>query len=117
VYTCRHYSNSNRLNLDLHSWKSHGQILDTKRDRKFIHVGDWDGDGLCDILFVDRETGNVDMWRNKYKKGDKVPSFAASVPVVTKTLCSQPIVNGNLYDLAVRFADLDGDKRVYVRTP
>jgi hypothetical protein len=37
------------------------------------------------------------------------------VQIVSKTLCPQPIPNGNLYDLAVRFADLDGDKRVDVR--
>jgi hypothetical protein len=27
-------------------------------------------------------------------------------------LCPQPIINGNLFDLAVRFGDFDGDKRV-----
>jgi hypothetical protein len=54
------------------------------------------------------------MWRNTYKKGDKVPSFEAPVQIVDKTLCPQPISNGDLYDLAVRFADLDGDKRVDV---
>jgi hypothetical protein len=54
------------------------------------------------------------MWRNTYKKGDKVPTFEAPVQVVEKTLCPQPVPNGNLYDLAVRFADLNGDKRVDV---
>jgi hypothetical protein len=99
-----------RLNLDPRSWNSHGNILDTKRDRKFIHVGDWDGDGLCDILAVGRKTGNVNMWRNTYKKGDKVHTFEAPVQVVNKALYPQPVSNGNLYDLAVRFADINADK-------
>ncbi|KAH7075890.1 carbohydrate esterase family 3 protein [Paraphoma chrysanthemicola] len=93
-------------------WKSHGQILDTRRDRKYLHIGDWDGDGLCDILSVDRETGNVDVWRNTYKKGAAVPTFAKPIRVVDISACGQSDAQGSLYDLAVRFADLDGDKRV-----
>ncbi|KAF2036073.1 SGNH hydrolase [Setomelanomma holmii] len=87
-------------------------ILDTGRDRKFIHVGDWDGDGLCDVLAVDRETGNVEMWRNTYKQGLPTPTFANPVRVVDTDLCPQADALGNLYDVAVRFGDLDGDERV-----
>jgi hypothetical protein len=107
--------NTSRLRQDPPGWTTHGQIFDTKRDQKFIHVGDWDGDGLCDVLVVDRITGNVDMFRNTYKKGSEVPTFDASIRVANGTLCPQPILNGNLYDLAVRFGDLDGDRRVDVR--
>jgi hypothetical protein len=32
--------------------------------------------------------------------------------VVNSNLCPQPIVNGNLIDIAVRFGDLDSDKCV-----
>lgn len=93
-------------------WAAHDRILDTKHDHKFLHVGDWDGDGLCDILTVDHLTGNVDMWRNTYEAGKTMPTFEAPMRVVNSDLCPQPIVNGNLFDLAVRFGDLDGDKRV-----
>ena len=59
-------------------------------------------------------TGNVDMWRNTYKQGDAKPTFAPPIRVVDTAPCPQPIVNGNLFDLAVRFGDLDGDGRVDV---
>jgi hypothetical protein len=117
LYTDEHYINTSRLKQHPPSWLPHGQILDVKRDRKFIHLGDWDGDGLCDVLAVDRTTGNVDMFRNTYKKDGKVPTFNAPIRVANGTLCPQPILNGNLFDLAVRFGDLDGDGRVDVRIP
>jgi hypothetical protein len=95
-------------------WNGPNHILDTKHDRKFIHVGDWNGDGLCDILAVDRLTGNVDMWRNTYKEGNAVPTFDAWIRVVDSNRCPQPVISSSLYDLAVRFGDLDGDRRVDV---
>jgi hypothetical protein len=94
------------------SWKLHGHILDTAHDRKFHHLGDWDGDGLCDILLVGRLTGNVDMYCNTYNSGNSIPPFDPPIRVVNSNLCPQPIINGNLFDLAVRFGDVDGDKRV-----
>ncbi|KAH7399037.1 carbohydrate esterase family 3 protein [Phaeosphaeria sp. MPI-PUGE-AT-0046c] len=93
-------------------WNAHGQIFHTNRPGKFIHLGDWDGDGLCDILAVDHKSGNVDMWRNTYKQGDTKPSLEASRRVINSALCPQPVVNGDIYDLAIRFGDLDGDRRV-----
>ncbi|KAF2112802.1 hypothetical protein BDV96DRAFT_497426 [Lophiotrema nucula] len=92
------------------SWNVHNQILDTGRDRKSIHFGDWDGDGLCDVLSVDRDTGNVDMWRNTYS-GGSVPKFEYKGQVVGGSRCTQGWGLG-LYDLGLRFADIDGDKRV-----
>lgn len=98
-------------------WKGHALVLDTKRDRRFVDVGDWDGDGLCDILTVDRSTGNVDMWRNTYKQGDASPTFAAPIRVVDGNLCPQLMPPSDQNDLAVRFGDLDGDLRVDVSIP
>lgn len=63
---------------------------------------------------MDHKTGNVDMWRNTYKEGDADPTFEAFKRVVDGILCPQLFTTGNIYDLAVRFSDLDGDKRVDV---
>lgn len=54
------------------------------------------------------------MWRNTYKKGATKPTFEASKRVVNSALCPQPVVSGDIYDLVIRFGDLDGDKRVDV---
>jgi hypothetical protein len=35
-------------------------------DRRDLHLADWDGDGDCDIIHVNRATGNVRVWRNNY---------------------------------------------------
>ncbi|KAH3946159.1 hypothetical protein HBH70_059420 [Parastagonospora nodorum] len=81
-------------------WNGHPHVLHTQLDSKFVDVGDWDGDGLCDILTVDRATGNVDMWRNTYKKGDASPTFGAPVRVVDRNLCPQTIPPSNQNDPA-----------------
>jgi hypothetical protein len=97
-------------------WTFHNQILDTKRDRKSIHVGDWDGDGLCDILAVDLPTGNVDLYRNLLQPSAAKPTFAAPIRIVNTSLCPQNTTSNHANDIAVRFGDLDGDKRVDVRS-
>lgn len=35
-------------------------------DRRDLHLQDWDGDGDCDIIHVDRDTGAVQVWVNNY---------------------------------------------------
>lgn len=77
------------------TWTCHDQtdLLDTGRDRKSLHFGgmhdlivslvkmcadcniDWNGDGLCDVLSIDKHTGNVDMWQNTYSGSGAVPTF------------------------------------------
>ena len=72
----------------------------------------WDGDGFCDILAVDRSTGNVRMWRNQgVDRTSEKPTFATAVTVVSGGLCPQSW-SPNPTDLAVRFGDLDADGRV-----
>jgi lysophospholipase L1-like esterase len=109
--------NSQRNTRSPPYWNLHPHVLDTKLDSKSVDVGDWDGDGLCDILTVDRATGNVDMWRNVYKKGDASPTFDAPVPVVDRNLCPQTMPPSDQNDPAVHFGDLDGDLRVDVSIP
>jgi hypothetical protein len=52
------------------------------------------------------------MYRNTYKPGNAIPTFDPPMRVVNSNLCPQLISNSNLFDLAVRFGDLDGDRRV-----
>ncbi|CAH0045126.1 unnamed protein product [Clonostachys solani] len=95
------------------NWGQHGVIINIDRERKSIHFGDWDGDGLCDILAVERHTGRVEWWRNTFKNGDKSPTFDGPKWVVDggSNLCTEGWGTG-LYGQGLRFADLDGDKRV-----
>ncbi|CAI6337080.1 unnamed protein product [Periconia digitata] len=93
------------------NWKNHGQIYNTRKNRKWIQFGDWDGDGKCDILNTDRNTGDVWMYRNTWAEGKTSPTFADPVKVKSGGDCPQKYSPG-LYDLAVRFGDLDGDGRV-----
>ncbi|ORY14954.1 hypothetical protein BCR34DRAFT_598855 [Clohesyomyces aquaticus] len=59
-----------------------GEILATGRIRKSIYFGDWNGDGKCDVISVDKNTGDLTGW------------------------------GVGLQDLGLRFADIDGDGRV-----
>ncbi|KAK0761499.1 hypothetical protein N5P37_006451, partial [Trichoderma harzianum] len=93
------------------NWGQHGKIISIGRERKSIHFGDWDGDGLCDILAVERHTGRAEMWRNTYKDGAQSPTFSGPTWVVNDALCKEGWGRG-LYDQGLRFGDLDGDGRV-----
>ena len=35
-------------------------------DRRDLHLADWDGDGDCDIIYVNPNGGNVRVWINDY---------------------------------------------------
>jgi len=79
-------------------------------DRKAIHPVDWNGDGKCDIIVVEKATGAVDV---------RYMSWNPSMDTFT---CSPPtkVVNGNegctqgwgigQFDLGIRFADINGEK-------
>ncbi|KAL1592781.1 hypothetical protein SLS60_011197 [Paraconiothyrium brasiliense] len=70
-------------------WNVHGEIINVNRDRKSLHFGDWDGDGLCDILAVDKHTGNVDMWKNTWTSGQASPTFEYHAGIVTGSKCTE----------------------------
>jgi len=41
-------------------------------DRRNLHLADWDGDGACDIIWVDPQRNNrVRVFINKYKRDKK----------------------------------------------
>ncbi|KAF2788837.1 carbohydrate esterase family 3 protein [Melanomma pulvis-pyrius CBS 109.77] len=93
------------------SWIVHDGILNTGRDRKSVHFGDWNGDGLCDVIAVDKHTGNADIWINNYKSGQAVPTFTYQAGAITGSKCTQGWGDG-VFDIGARFADIDGDGRV-----
>jgi hypothetical protein len=86
-------------------------------DRRDLHLADWDGDGLCDIIYVNPDTGYMGgLWLNKFKTTGDLRSSSNWVRA------SNPGPRGNdapcrehrgvgIYDLAVRFADIDGNGR------
>lgn len=92
-------------------WEPQGTIWSPPRGmhRKDLHLADWDGDGKCDIIYVDPDNNNaIQVWLNKSPgKWDRWDHLENPAPGVT---CSESRGIG-LHDLAVRFADLTGNKR------
>ncbi|KAK5655613.1 hypothetical protein OQA88_5544 [Cercophora sp. LCS_1] len=45
------------------------QTATKNMDRRDIHLADWNGDGQCDIIYVDPgSTGRISVWLNRYKE-------------------------------------------------
>lgn len=91
-------------------WHEHASVLSVGYDRKGIHVADWDGDGLCDILKVDEHTGEVQMWQNKWNPQTQKFSFPVSGTTVLSGTAPYACKQGwgvGLWDLGVRFADIE----------
>ncbi|KAK4442239.1 hypothetical protein QBC34DRAFT_455938 [Podospora aff. communis PSN243] len=85
-------------------------------DRRDLHLADWDGDGLCDIIWVTNSPGGpIFVWVNKYGQNGKTgkDGFAwegrrAIHPGDGKARQMRGV---GLHDMGVHFADLDGDGR------
>ncbi|RTE69040.1 hypothetical protein BHE90_016583 [Fusarium euwallaceae] len=78
-------------------------------DRRDLHLVDWNNDGACDIAWVDPNNNNkVSVWLNNYKKtGTFTWTYLADpAPVLN---CPEKRGVG-IHDLAVRFADVSGNK-------
>jgi hypothetical protein len=106
------FRNSNRPpNTDYSGWYDKGVVLDLGgTNRKAIHLGDWNGDGLCDVIVTDKATGALDVYYTGWDKSSDQFSFSAKTRVAASG-CTQGWGVG-LYDLGIQFADIDGDKRV-----
>ncbi|KJK61604.1 GDSL-like Lipase/Acylhydrolase family protein [Aspergillus parasiticus SU-1] len=92
-------------------WKPEGiEIFNVKKDRKSLHLADFDGDGKCDLWAVKRDTGEAEVWLNKWSDNAHGDYFQYKGVLTGKARCTQGWGIG-LYDLGLRFADLDGDGR------
>ncbi|KAL3439968.1 SGNH hydrolase-type esterase domain-containing protein [Aspergillus insuetus] len=94
-------------------WYDHGMVFDKKWDRQFIRIADIDGDRKCDLIFLNEGgSGEVVNWfKTDFKDGQW--SFQNQYELEQVGACrGEKQRNGvGLFNLAVRFADLNGDKR------
>lgn len=66
-----------------------------------------DGDGKCDVLLVDKASNSIHMLRNDYSRETDTFSFT-DMGIVSGGVNCQEHYGTGLFDLSVRFADLDG---------
>ncbi|KAK2728197.1 killer toxin subunits alpha beta [Colletotrichum kahawae] len=78
-------------------------------DRRDLHLQDWDGDGDCDIIYVNPETDAVEVFLNQYPQTGSWGWTHLTNPAPGLT-CGYKRGLG-VFDLAVRFADLTGNNR------
>ena len=74
-----------------------------------MHFADFDGDGKCDILLVDKGNGRTRLIRNNYQNGNW--AFQDLGLVSAAAACSQGY-GYDLHDNGVRWHDLDGDGKL-----
>ena len=92
-------------------WQQHGVIYNRAiPSRKQLHFADWNGDGRCDILIVDKMDGHVDMIRNDGFVNGKLTFYDYGL-VSSTAQCDQGYGDG-FGDLGVRFAHISGGPRV-----
>lgn len=82
-------------------WNDMGVVLETGRDRKSLHVGDWDGDGKADIISAARADGALTVWLTRYHDG----AFSFEKKDLGGWKCDQGWGVG-LFDIGARFADI-----------
>jgi hypothetical protein len=78
--------------------------------RKAIDLGDWNGDGFCDIILTGKTIGSVDVYFTYWNQASDMFTFSAKTRVVNSG--STEGWGVGLYDLGMQFHDIDGDKRV-----
>nr|OQO24051.1 hypothetical protein B0A51_05021 [Rachicladosporium sp. CCFEE 5018] len=89
-------------------WVPWGVIYSTNRKRQEVHLADFDGDGKCDILLVDKSSGSTTVLQNRFASGKF--SFV-SLGVVTGSATCTEGYGTDKHDLGVRWNDIDGDGR------
>ncbi|KAF5009941.1 hypothetical protein FDECE_3883 [Fusarium decemcellulare] len=83
---------------------------DRDLDRRDLHLTDWDGDGKCDIVWVDPNNQNrVSVWRNNYTPGGGFNWQYLANPA-PELYCPEKRGIG-FHDIPVQFADVSGSGR------
>ena len=94
------------------TWKNWGELYATYRPRQEIHLADFDGDGKCDILLVDKSSGATTVILNRYASGAFVWS---NIGVVTGSATCTEGYGNDKFDLGVRWSDIDGDSEQFIQ--
>ncbi|KAK8017500.1 hypothetical protein PG993_013826 [Apiospora rasikravindrae] len=93
------------------NWKEDTKTLfNIGRNRRSIHLADWDGDGKCDVLSQRKSDGALEWWRNGYDKATGRFAFEYKGFVAGSEKCRQGW-GVNIFDRGLRLADIDGDGR------
>ncbi|KAK8047725.1 hypothetical protein PG996_015789 [Apiospora saccharicola] len=93
------------------NWKEDTKTLfNIGRNRRSIHLADWDGDGKCDLLSQRKSDGALEWWRNGYDKATGRFTFEYKGFVAGSEKCSQGW-GASIFDRGLRLADIDGDGR------
>ncbi|KAK0625151.1 family 3 carbohydrate esterase, partial [Bombardia bombarda] len=94
------------------------QLINKELNRRDIHLMDWDGDGICDIVWLNPDNQNrPSVWINHYdttKNWDAAATweYYADPPSARAADVHCAETRGlDLHDLPVRFGDIDGNKR------
>jgi hypothetical protein len=77
-------------------------------DRRDLHLADWDGDGLCDIIWTDPNNNNsIRLWRNRYREVGEFEWEYHATPA-PELYCPEERGIG-YFDRPVHMADLTGN--------
>ncbi|KAL2782461.1 hypothetical protein BJX66DRAFT_345814 [Aspergillus keveii] len=78
-------------------------------DRRDLHLADWDGDGVCDIIWTDPSNQNrVQLWRNRYKQDGQF-NWEHDPNPAPQLYCPETRGLG-FFDRPVHFADISGNR-------
>ncbi|CAM1511970.1 Fc.00g094830.m01.CDS01 [Cosmosporella sp. VM-42] len=79
-----------------------------KYTRKDLHLADIDGDGKCDVIFLDSASKVFQVYLNQWDNSTGM-SWSKPFPYTSDSKCNNKGIAPQ--DLAVRLADIDGDGR------
>ncbi|RDW68818.1 putative esterase [Aspergillus mulundensis] len=115
----RIYPNKGLVNItnDESYWDANYVIFDPSSlpigrdlDRRDLHLADWDGDGACDIIWTDPDSGNKPhLFRNRIKE---TGAFDWEYDATPAPALSCPETRGvGFFDRPVHIADITGNGR------